>query len=296
MKQISILEIFSILFFLYVAVPSVPDTFASGDNPCLDCHTELKKAATSVHAPLASGCQTCHMSVEGKKHPDQKDSIKLTGDIPGLCYGCHDRTQFKGKSVHPPVVIDKCTTCHNPHQSDFKVLLIKDIPGLCYECHKESRFRAKSVHKPVGQGLCMSCHKPHASNFGKMLTNEPPELCYRCHDKKLFTKKYVHVVAKIPNGCLLCHNPHANDNQNLLSQPTIFDLCTSCHSGQMNGMHIVGMQNLGGGENMHPVKDVPDPSSPTKEITCISCHNPHSSEYNRLFVQRNLCTKCHQGY
>jgi predicted CXXCH cytochrome family protein len=296
MKQISILEIFCIFFLLSAAGLSASDTVAAGDNPCLDCHAELKKPATSVHAALASGCDACHMTVKGKKHPEEKDSIQLIRDVPGLCYGCHDRSQFRGKSIHPPVVIDACTACHNPHQSKFKVLLIKDIPQLCYECHKESEFKGKSVHQPVGGGLCMSCHKPHASNFSAMLINEPPELCYRCHDNKLFTKKYVHVVAAIPNGCNLCHNPHANNNQNLLLRPTIFDLCTSCHSEQINGMHILGMEHLGIGESVHPVKGMPDPSNPSKELTCISCHNPHSSEYNRLLVQRNLCTKCHKSY
>jgi predicted CXXCH cytochrome family protein len=296
MKRISILEILGILCFLSAAGISAAVANAAGGKPCLDCHTELKKPATSVHAALTSGCNACHMTVDGKEHPEQKNSIKLIGDVPGLCYGCHDGTQFKGKSIHPPVVIDTCTVCHNPHQSNFKVLLLKNMPELCYECHKESKFKEKSVHQPVAQGRCMSCHKPHASNFGSMLINEPPELCYQCHDKKQFEKKYVHVVAKIPNGCLLCHDPHSNNNQDLLLRPTIFDLCTSCHSGQVNGMHIMGMGHLGGGENIHPVKGMPDPSSPSKELTCISCHNPHSSEYGGLFVQRNLCTKCHKGY
>jgi predicted CXXCH cytochrome family protein len=295
MKQMLILEIFGILFFLSAAGLSAPDTFAAGDNPCLDCHTELKKTATSIHAALASGCQACHMTVEGKKHPEQKNSMELIQNAPQLCYGCHDSSQFKGKSVHPPVVVDTCTACHNPHQSNFKVLLIKDIPGLCYECHKESKFKGKSVHQPVGGGLCMSCHKPHASNFSKMLINEPPELCYRCHDKKVFTKKYVHVVAAIPNGCNLCHNPHTGDHQNLLLQP-VFDLCTSCHSAEANGRHVLAVMFLGEGERVHPVRGVPDPSKPSRELLCISCHNPHSSEYSKLFVQRNLCARCHKSY
>jgi predicted CXXCH cytochrome family protein len=295
MKQISSLEIFCIFFLLSSAGLSASDTFAAGDNSCLDCHAELKKPATSVHAALASGCDACHMTVKGKKHPEEKDSIHLIQDVPRLCYGCHDRSQFRGKSIHPPVVIDACTACHNPHQSNFKKLLVKDIPQLCYECHNESKFKGESIHQPVGNGLCMKCHKPHASNFSKMLINEPPELCYPCHDKRLFTKKYVHVVAAIPNGCNLCHYPHAGGYKDLLLQP-VFDLCTSCHSEQINGMHILGMEHLGVGESLHPVKGVPDPSSPSKELTCISCHNPHSSEYNRLFVQRNLCMRCHKSY
>jgi predicted CXXCH cytochrome family protein len=295
MRHLSVLEIVITLFFLSAAGVSASDAYAVGDDPCLVCHAELKKPATSVHAALASGCQSCHMTVKGMKHPEQKDSIELLQNVPQLCYGCHDRLQFRGKSIHPPVVIDTCTACHNPHRSNFKVLLIKSIPGLCYECHNESKFKDKIIHHPVGEGLCISCHRPHASNFSKMLISEPPELCYRCHDKKQFAKKYVHVVAAIPNGCNLCHNPHAGGYQNLLLQPA-FDLCTSCHSAEANGRHVLGVMSLGVGERVHPVKGVPDPSDPSRELVCISCHNPHSSEYRKLFVQRNLCTKCHESY
>jgi len=270
-------------------------TYAVEENPCLVCHVKFNKPATSVHAVLASGCQACHMTVEGKKHPEHKDSIQLIRDVPQVCYDCHDRSQFKGKSVHPPVIIDTCTACHNPHQSNFKVLLTKDIPGLCFECHNESRFKDKSVHSPVGKGLCMSCHKPHASTFSKMLINDPPELCYRCHDKKLFTKKYVHVVAAIPNGCNLCHNPHAGSNQALLLQP-VFDLCISCHSDQKEGMHILGSMRLGFGKSIHPVKGIDDPSNPSKKLTCTSCHTPHSSDFPNLFLHNNLCKRCHKEY
>jgi predicted CXXCH cytochrome family protein len=275
---------------------SVALACAAEENPCLTCHPEFRKPATSVHAVLASGCQACHMPVEGRKHPEQKESMKLIRNIPGLCYDCHDRSKFQGKSVHPPVVTDTCTACHNPHQSDFKGLLVKNIPGLCFECHNESKFQGKLVHPPVGEGRCISCHLPHASNFSKMLILDTPELCYRCHDRKLFTKKYVHVAAAVPNGCNLCHNPHAGSNQSLLLQP-VFDLCTKCHSDQKEGMHILGAMHLSGyGESIHPVRGVEDPSNPPNQLTCTSCHNPHSSDFPKLSLYKNLCKRCHKEF
>ena len=282
------------LVFIVLVFP-VARTCAAEQNPCLLCHAEINKPATSLHAALASGCQSCHMPVEGKKHPEQKNSIALIQTIPGLCYTCHDREQFKGKSIHPPVVTATCTACHNPHRSNFKMLLLKDVPGLCFECHIESNFKGKSVHRPVGEGLCMSCHKPHASRFNAMLINDPPELCYRCHDKKMFTKKYVHVPAAIPNGCNLCHYPHAGSTRDLLLHP-VLELCTSCHADQKNGMHILGASNMGFGETIHPVRGVPDPSNPSEEITCTSCHNPHSSDFHKLYITKYLCKRCHKEF
>ena len=300
-RPVSIMErrripaIFGILFFLYAYGASASETFGAVQNPCLGCHTDLNKPETSVHAALTSGCETCHIAVKGREHPEQKDSMTLIRDVPALCYDCHDRSQYRGKSVHPPVVIDTCTTCHNPHQSNFKALLIRDIPGLCFQCHNAAKFTGGSVHPPVGKGLCLGCHKPHASNFSNMLIDEPPGLCYQCHDKRPFTRKYVHVVAAIPNGCSLCHAPHAGGNQDLLLQP-VFELCTSCHSAEADGRHVLASMHLGVGERVHPVGGVPDPSDPSRDLVCISCHDPHSSAYPRLFVQKNLCTKCHKGY
>lgn len=294
MKPPPTFKFLSILIFLLLISGLLTYRIPAADeNPCLMCHVELKEPVENIHAAMTSGCQTCHKLVEGRNHPEQKNSVTLTKDIPGLCYSCHDRSKFKGKSIHPPAVSDLCTACHNPHQSKFRKLLLKDIPGLCYECHKESKFKGKIVHAPVREGLCLNCHKAHASNFKNILVSEPSDLCFRCHDKAPFSKKYVHVVAAVPNGCMLCHNPHVNDNQYLLLKP-VFDLCTNCHSREANGKHILGSLSLGIGERIHPVKGIPDPSNPSKELLCISCHNPHSSDFRRLFVQKNLCKRCHK--
>jgi predicted CXXCH cytochrome family protein len=40
--------------------------------------------------------------------------------------------------------------------------------------------------------------------------------------------------------------------------------------------------------------EVPDPDKPGKEITCMSCHDPHSSDYKKLFPVANICAKCHK--
>ena len=294
MKSVSIFKIASILtlFTLSLSTSLTYPTFSAEENPCLACHVELKGPSKSVHAVLRSGCQPCHTLVKGGNHPEQKDSIKLAQNVPGLCYSCHDKAIFKGKSLHPPVISNSCTACHNPHQSNLEKLLVKDIPGLCYNCHNESKFRGKLVHAPIRKGLCLSCHNAHASNFSEILISDSPQLCYSCHDKTPFTKKYVHIVAVIPNGCNLCHKGHVSDNPYLLLKP-IVELCTSCHKEQEKGMHIVAPV---AGEITHPVTGMPDPSDAKKELSCTSCHNPHSSKFAKLFPLARICTKCHQYY
>ena len=269
----------------------------------------MKERAKSVHAAIALGCQSCHKPVEGKKHPGQKGSIILNQKMPELCFTCHDESKFKAKSVHQPVSGGMCTGCHDAHQSNYPKILLKDIPGLCYNCHNESKFKGKAGHTNIG--MCNGCHNPHSSNFNKILLKEQPDLCYTCHEKSKFTKKYVHSVIPVA-GCTACHTPHTGQFPSLLLNP-LFELCTSCHAAKSDGRHIVTLP----GKKIHPLKgvkdplfpgtkkipdplkpekelEVPDPDNPGREITCASCHNPHSSDFMKLFPRKDICARCHK--
>ena len=302
---------------LFIATPLIYEAHSAEENPCVTCHADLKKPAKSVHAAIALGCSSCHKTVEGKNHPAQKGSIVLTQNMPGLCYSCHDESKFKGKSVHQPVSGGMCTGCHNAHQSNYPKLLMKDIPGVCYSCHKESKFKGgKSGHTNIG--MCTGCHNPHASNSSNILKSDQPDVCYTCHDKAKFTKKNVHKI--IPTGgCTPCHTPHISDNPSLLLMSNIYDLCVTCHVTQSKGQHITA--SIGGSKRkFHPIrgvtdpqfpgkpKKIPDPNKPGKEIeifdpdnpgkemTCISCHNPHSSDFRKLFTTASICKRCHKYF
>jgi predicted CXXCH cytochrome family protein len=312
------MRLFKILILLtailFIAAPLIYEAHSAEENPCVACHADLKKPAKSVHAAIALGCSSCHKTVEGKNHPAQKGSIILTQNMPGLCFGCHDEAKFKDKSVHQPVSGGMCTGCHDAHQSNFPKLLMKNVPGLCYNCHKEANFTGKGKSGHTNIGMCNGCHAPHSSKSNKLLLNEQPELCYTCHEKSKFSKKYVHSVIPVA-GCTTCHIPHIGDNPGLLISP-IFELCTSCHAAKADGRHIV---TIPGKKKVHPLKgmkdplfpgtkkipdpfkagkelEVPDPDNPGKEVSCITCHNPHSSDFAKLFPQQNICGRCHKFY
>ena len=317
MRFFKILIIITAIFC--IAAPLIHEAHSAEENPCVACHADLKKPAKSVHAAIALGCSSCHKTVEGKSHPAQKGSIILTQNMPGLCYSCHDESKFKGKSVHQPVSGGMCTGCHNAHQSNYPKLLMKDIPGVCYSCHKESKFKGgKSGHTNIG--MCTGCHNPHASNSSKILKSDQPDVCYNCHDKAKFTKKNVHKI--IPTGgCTPCHTPHISDNPSLLIMNNIYDLCVTCHVPQSKGQHITASVIAGANKRKyHPIrgvtdprfpgkpKKIPDPNRPGKEIevfdpanpgkemTCLSCHNPHSSDFRKLFPVASVCKLCHQYF
>ncbi len=77
--------------------------------------------AASTHGPFEMGaCETCH---ERRDRRNPGAALRASND---LCFECHE--EFKGtapvrmeKALHPPAQ-ERCTACHNPHNSRKKKL------------------------------------------------------------------------------------------------------------------------------------------------------------------------------
>ena len=57
-----------------------------------------------------------------------------------------------------------CLTCHDPHGSNVRGLLVSDQKSLCLQCHAKQEAGAKAakdVHAAFAAGDCTSCHGPH---------------------------------------------------------------------------------------------------------------------------------------
>lgn len=263
LNLLALVVVLSVLFI--IAGPFTLQIYSAQESPCLACHADFKKPAKSVHAAMGMGCETCHKPVEGKSHPDQKGSIKLTQDVPELCYNCHDRSKFTtGKSGH--TVVGMCTGCHNPHASNSDKLLKAGQPELCYFCHEKTKFAKKYVHSIITAGGCTSCHTPHISNNPALLSsNDINELCKTCHSGK----DGRHIVS-LPGKRI---HPITGKDPSTLTMIKVPDPARP-------------------GKEM----EVPDPKNPGKDITCTTCHDPHSSDFANLFPQKNMCGKCHKYY
>jgi predicted CXXCH cytochrome family protein len=277
-----------ISFLLTFGLADLRLSFAEQPD-CLMCHEPLSKEPV-VHPALQMGCPTCHSAIDAADIPHKitnKIAKGLSSDQPDLCYDCHDKSMFSKKEVHPALGMG-CTSCHNPHSSKNSKLLISEPPDLCYNCHDKTKFDGKTVHPPVMGGMCTGCHSPHSSDTGKLLLSKPPALCFNCHDKTTFEKRKQHMP--VASGlCLTCHSPHVSANLALLVKP-MFDLCISCHKTQASGTHV-----LAGLRGSHPIKQgTPDPSRQGRDMGCSSCHNPHGSDFDKLFYQQGICKKCHK--
>lgn len=95
--------------------------------------------------------------------------------------------------------------------------------------------------------------------------------------------------------CASCHNPHITGLPFALIKPVV-DLCSACHTGRASGKHV--MASYGFGDD-HPVKGMPDPLRAGKDLSCISCHNPHPFNRQLSFVDETsgpavICLRCHK--
>ncbi len=186
-----------------------------GIKMCFSCHEELAdkyNKARTKHAALYKDdhCGNCHAP-----HFSNHASLLTTERESDLCLRCHGQDDFRrskslkniraelaaNEHLHGPLVDGKCSTCHDPHGSDFFRLLVDAYPetfyapyrkgtyAFCLDCHEENllRFPETSIYTRFRDGKrnlhyihvadprkgrsCRACHRAHASN-GPKLMNE----------------------------------------------------------------------------------------------------------------------------
>lgn len=204
---------------------------------------------------------------------------------------------------------EQCSACHilKPADTDKKPVNESAFPAeklknrdmsasdsTCYSCHK-SLTSYPFIHGPSAVWSCLSCHDPGA--VPTYAVRKPDtKVCFGCHieqKEKWERRKYFHGPFTLGN-CTICHSPHASENPSNLHKPT-WDLCNNCHIDKGSGKHIVAAV---GGSYFHPTRGKQDPLRKDKELSCVSCHDPHASDSPKLWRLNlgrgfELCRKCH---
>lgn len=271
----------------------------TGSDLCLACHDPrqggkpgmpspertIDLSKKDVHPVLSLGgeCMDCHAP------HGSPNAFNVKKPLPALCYSCHDRMDGE-KHTHSAVLLGRCVVCHDPHSSDHDKLLRADPPsGVCFRCHSDDVSGRKYVHFPVAIGECTLCHDPHGAKNDKNLKSPVPQLCESCH-VAIADKKNVH-GAITRYGCTACHDPHGGPNPHQL-KAVPNKLCLTCHT-KITGDHVF----VAFDGRAHPLEGKPDPVRRGQPLSCISCHDPHSSDHPKLWRQgekkMELCTRCH---
>jgi predicted CXXCH cytochrome family protein len=280
---------------------------------CIDCHDPKDASLAKAHdnQPFEKAdCLTCH-------DPHQSSSPKLMQAF-----------------VHAPFAggSSACSTCHQAPKDGKVVLTAASSKELCLTCHsdKADEIAKAKVQHPGAQGDCTDCHSPHAGKTQGFQKPDSVSVCLNCHSDQADQGKKAHVhQPAFGQGCYTCHEPHGSDNEHLLRAKTPNSLCLECHGPESNPKklkdeHLVAIfddkvklpenyfasvpvlplvNGVGHPVANHPVSDVHDFKDPSKVLmamSCLTCHQPHSSAKPDLLVkdQQNnqaFCANCHKG-
>ena len=106
------------------------------------------------HGPYAAKlCSACH---------DAGAQNGLVAPADRLCGRCHELALDK-RYVHGPLASGGCLTCHDPHSSRYRHLLVSDSDGFCLGCHDRAGLPEDADH--VGEeAKCTVCHDAHMSD------------------------------------------------------------------------------------------------------------------------------------
>ncbi len=234
-------------------------------------HTEKNEAA----------CKKCH-----DLNPPSSETQGFA-TATQFCLGCHKELTGM-KLVHGPITIGGCAPCHRFDSKPNRYTVIAQGQELCFKCHEEKRkdLIKTYLHGPMSAGMCTICHSPHGSSEKYQLRRYVGDLCVMCHEnlKSVGFRKVVHKPVN-DGACAGCHEPHSSARaDNFLKLPGN-DLCRSCHKEMATHTHPYGVP---------PKKEMPVKLDKNGNLTCLSCHEPHASDDNKL-LRKGGCATCHSA-
>ena len=153
----------------------------------------------------------------------------------------------------------------------------------CLSCHAEVLAVAvkPSVHQPFITHKCESCHNPHAAAVTVSVTSkiEPtgitPRLWFRWGPFRWWVNWLEQTVLGKGASALQVDRQKVVGKATLVATPDT--LCWTCHG------------------NLGPEREMGFPHQPFAANNCVSCHNPHASDYDPLLraSRDDLCLMCH---
>jgi len=218
------------------------------DKNCLECHDDKTKGK-AVHSAIQMGCSTCH----SVKTTGDTTTVELVAPKNELCFTCHDKS--KEEVLHKPYEQGQCTTCHDPHSSDFPKQTRAETNSLCLACHANRTIKGDKV-------TLFGTQEISAADFGEIPKILPTDTAQIGHP---FAS---HPVAGMPDptdpakkiSCLSCHEQHAAAQQSLVrtaKNDKNGDICNSCHQAYEAQQRAENLKKYGAVEEQNQ-KDLQD--------------------------------------
>jgi predicted CXXCH cytochrome family protein len=199
---------------------------------------------------------------------------------------------FVKTRFHTPNLEALCKDCHQIDFTGSDTLGASSVISSCYACH-QTITRSRTLHGPVSTWNCFSCHestKNDSLKFNIECEGSIENLCFRCHTttkNDFSSRNYQHGPVTL-GECTLCHDPHGSGFRGQIRTPVV-SLCGSCHGERYLKDHPV---------SRHPSAAAVDPLLPSREFSCISCHDPHGGNNPNFFYSAvslyQLCQECHK--
>lgn len=238
---------------------AAPSYTRKGADTCMKCHDE------DSPFPVYSIYKTKHAQPADKRTP-----------FAGLqCEACHGPGAEHAKWVQP-----------GEKQAPIKTfgkhsrLTAQQQNQICLDCHHgQDRIAWHSSAHASNEVTCTRCHRIHVAQDPVLATRSQPQVCYQCHKKTRseFLKPSNHPVRFGRMNCSDCHQVHGSGTVALLKQPTLNEMCYTCHAekrGPLLWEHA-------------PVTE-----------DCRICHVVHGSVQPALLKKRAplLCQQCHSQF
>jgi predicted CXXCH cytochrome family protein len=236
---------------------STPGQPTGSSKVCLSCHDGTIALGRLFRSTLpgAGGKIKGRANLTTDLSDDHPISFDYTRNLAAENSELADPTTLKSAGVkldnHGQL---QCTTCHDPHGTEFPQFLVADnaFSGLCIICHIKDGWQASS-------------HATSTATWNGSGTDPWPH-------------SDMETVAE--NGCESCHTSHqAGRPERLLNFFNEEDNCLVCHGGNAAGKNIeVDLQKA----YTHSVSSYlqihdPDEDALTmpRHVECQDCHNPH---------------------
>jgi predicted CXXCH cytochrome family protein len=322
---------------------------------CISCHPDRQRVVGSPHdlrktrpddknrlnqTPQQAGpCGSCHSFHRYARQPTPSDH-----DPNGLCTTCHkvgadkhsvtfahptalaagavpkDNTlALHHRKDDPTRLSMRCSTCHDPHETDRRQFLRIQGDALCANCHGQkvkglagkhdfaasADLRNAQGHNAAQVGKCGFCHAVHEATGPAMwiatrsTPQTPDDLCLQCHREGGLATNKPATKLRHPTGPSARPATRPADPDIVLfskeghKSPDGFVACGSCHDIHGDSTRLRAMLRSSG---------------PTSQL-CVKCHadqgrlrgGQHDALANKEWGTlkdrgEDLCASCHKAH